>query len=402
MESATQFSPQRTFHIGKYVLAYDILLQGLRGCRAPTQWLTIPELLARYPESATLQTVAPARVLPEFKYTYHGSEALYQCGVMPEQHLPPTHVLTIPHGRTFGRFGVVHVPAADCSLAEYDEGTVSLAILRNDLPGGRLNPRYWKHAAKWHWQRRMLPQAMTCPGKVAVLNCSSSHNFFHWLIEILPRLWTLQQSGAQPDWYVIDAYLPFQRKTLQALGVPLEKVIQPHVSLHVEADELLVPSLFFPNACREVGAQLAQQLNVVDDPRAPRRIFINRRKSRRTKNAAALAVLLRKFGFEEHFLEDYPLAKQIALFRQAEVVLAPHGAGLTHLIHCRPGTEVIELMPARRMQLCYPTLSRIGGLRHTVMSVPKSFLGHALDVPLAELETVLAAATNRRALPAAA
>ena len=37
-----------------------------------------------------------------------------------------------------------------------------------------------------------------------------------------------------------------------------------------------------------------------------------------------------------------PLAKQIELFRCARLVIGPHGAGLTNLVFCAPGTRVIE------------------------------------------------------------
>ena len=57
------------------------------------------------------------------------------------------------------------------------------------------------------------------------VNGDGSHNYCHFMIEILPRLLTLQNSGVKPDWYLIDAYLPFHLQSLQAFGIPPEKIL---------------------------------------------------------------------------------------------------------------------------------------------------------------------------------
>ena len=40
-----------------------------------------------------------------------------------------------------------------------------------------------------------------------------------------------------------------------------------------------------------------------------------------------------------------PLAQQLALFLNAEAIAGPHGAGLTHIAWCRPGTKVTKFFP---------------------------------------------------------
>ena len=39
------------------------------------------------------------------------------------------------------------------------------------------------------------------------------------------------------------------------------------------------------------------------------------------------------------------LAEQIEAFRNARIVLSPHGAGLTNILFCRPNTTLIEIFP---------------------------------------------------------
>jgi len=46
-------------------------------------------------------------------------------------------------------------------------------------------------------------------------------------------------------------------------------------------------------------------------------------------------------------LEDATLARQVALFSAADVIVAQHGAALGNLIWARPGTYVVEICPRR-------------------------------------------------------
>ena len=40
------------------------------------------------------------------------------------------------------------------------------------------------------------------------------------------------------------------------------------------------------------------------------------------------------------------MVDQILLFQSAEFIIGPHGAGLSNLLFCEPGTKVIEFMPS--------------------------------------------------------
>jgi hypothetical protein len=44
-------------------------------------------------------------------------------------------------------------------------------------------------------------------------------------------------------------------------------------------------------------------------------------------------------------LARLPIERQVHMFRNAEAIAAPHGAGLAHIAWCRPGTKVIEFFP---------------------------------------------------------
>ena len=48
----------------------------------------------------------------------------------------------------------------------------------------------------------------------------------------------------------------------------------------------------------------------------------------------------------------------------ASVVLAPHGAGLSNIVFCQPGTKIIELFAPTYVPPCYRIISNICGLEH--------------------------------------
>jgi capsular polysaccharide biosynthesis protein len=125
---------------------------------------------------------------------------------------------------------------------------------------------------------------------------------------------------------------------------------------------------------------------------AGRRIYISRRKTgtRTIDNEEELEALLESCGFETHYMETYPLAKQGQLIADAEIVVAPHGAGLANLIFAQPGTHVIEIVPAGRYNAtCYPEKSRIFGLHHQLIFAERN-ARHGMSVALGDVETALA------------
>ncbi|MDA1054151.1 MAG: glycosyltransferase family 61 protein [Planctomycetota bacterium] len=387
MERHAEVQHPQTFRTGKYVLAIETLLPTFRSTKLPGTWCTVPELVDRFPEQVIQQVVGRDGQLPEFRYHYSGKDPRYN-GAMPEATVPADFLLRIKRGRAFGRDCVIYGPDGT-GLQEFDYQQRTLTALQQELPGGRFNPRYWKHTLRTKRLTKRLPAVRYWPGKVAALNAPSSHNYYHWMLEVLPRLHTLQKCGIVPDWYLVDAFSPFQLQTLRAFDVPLDRVLQPYSGMHVEAEELLVPSRHFPNSCREIGAELIRRIGPKDAAASSRRIFINRRGSRQPSNVDQFRQVLHQFGFEEHYLEDYSMPRQIELFQHAKVVVAMHGAGLTNTVFCSPGVFVVELMPEGKYRPCYPMLSRLCDLRHYLVSAKRTGFTQDVLVPLETVRSLL-------------
>ena len=81
------------------------------------------------------------------------------------------------------------------------------------------------------------------------------------MIDILPRLEALERAGVRPDKYLVDGYRPFQRQSLQALGISQDRIIQPHDHLLLEPSKLYTITRDNPDGRRRVGPWLARALH---------------------------------------------------------------------------------------------------------------------------------------------
>lgn len=398
ISSASYQAPRRWLHVGKYLLPIGVQPRGWRRTKSPREQVRLAQLAVDHPESVVLHTMGKAEALGEFAYECH-TLGQREMRVLPGQLAAPAYVAEIRDGWSFGRHCCVIGPAGKAvrETGFYLDGTV----LSARVPVNRLRPHYWRK--RWEGDvtaRPWLPPKQRIDGRVAVLNTRFSHNFYHWLIDILPRLVPLRQLGATPDFYLVDCLSPFQQNVLAALGIPGHQLIQPHCRLLLEAEQLLVPSLPTPACLREFGRMLSARLGADGNVVSSRRLFITRRKTgtRTIANEAQLESLLRSYGFETHSMEDYTLAEQARLIRESEIVVATHGAALANLLFARPHTRVIEIVPDGRFNsTCYPVKSRVFGLHHQLLFAERARHKQILTVCLEDVVVALARAERAAA-----
>jgi hypothetical protein len=394
MESQSNFrTPRKWLRINKYLVPIGYDAGSKQRCKAPLQQVKIAQLAADHPDVVTLKTWGQAEMMPEFPYDCYTAGTI-ETRELAAKFVPPAFVAQIKNGMSFGR----HCCAIGPSRKAVRETGFNLdsTVLIERKPISPLRLQYWRK--RWEGDltsRPWLPPKQHVSGRVAVLNTRFSHNFYHWMIDILPRLAPLRRLGIDVDYYLIDCLSPFQQTVLTSLGIELHQLVQPHSRLLLEADELIVPSLPTPSCIRELGALLSETMGVVHHE-AERRIYISRRRTgtRTIDNEDELELLLTKLGFETHYMETYPLATQAQLLADAKIVVAPHGAGLANLLFARPGTSVVEIVPAGRYNAtCYPEKSRIFGLHHQlIFAAPGST--HRMVVELSDVEKALASTSR--------
>jgi capsular polysaccharide biosynthesis protein len=189
------------------------------------------------------------------------------------------------------------------------------------------------------------------------------------MFEILPRFEILRLSGVPYDKiYFHRPELPFQKETFAMMGLQVEQMIWAAPDMHVRAKQVIIPSIpsLHANPSSWVCQFLRDQfLSPLSMPRN-KRIFVSRKQAvyRHLVNESELMEILSQYGFEEVVLEGMTVSEQIRLFQASEIVVAPHGAGLSHLVFCDPGTKMVEIFNPNWLCDCYWKLSQHVGLKH--------------------------------------
>lgn len=205
---------------------------------------------------------------------------------------------------------------------------------------------------------------------------TSTKGIYHWLAETLPSIsWTCLP-GAEQIKIVVPTEMPaFKTDSLRFVGVGDDKLVRLQEEACFFENLYVTPgsnsNLFF---AQDFYRQLIERANQESTIPRAEKIYISRRDSNRRilENEAQFEKELEARGFHIAILSGKPLADQIALFANASTIVAPHGGGLTHLIFARPGTQVIEIVPATdqisdasiHLRFNYARVSMIKGLQY--------------------------------------
>ena len=77
-----------------------------------------------------------------------------------------------------------------------------------------------------------------------------------------------------------------------------------------------------------------------------------------------LIKFLKGKGYRILDLNHFTIRNQIEMFAKAEVVISPTGSGLANIIFCKPGTKIIEIIPANHPNRKCERISKILGLKY--------------------------------------
>jgi hypothetical protein len=208
-----------------------------------------------------------------------------------------------------------------------------------------------------------------------VIGCNHIHgNYFHWITQALPAIdhalrrdgQALQVALALP---VLD---PWQEECLRLLGydgvkrITLDDATKLFFFRSVEFSELLNGGAAFclSEAVYRTYSRMRDAVPKIVS--TGRRLYVARTDTlrRRVRNEAALVEEMRQRGFEIVVPGGLTVTEQIRLFREASLVVGPHGAGMTNIVFCEPGTIVYELVPDEYRNVCFGNLALICRLRY--------------------------------------
>lgn len=213
------------------------------------------------------------------------------------------------------------------------------------------------------------------------------HNYGHFLIDCLPALMTAIGAGATERFPAIaPPLLPWHRELLDLmLGEgPRPRLIEaPLVQIKdVVFATAMDHFLHAPNAPLDVIRERVLTAAAIDPAAGAKRIYISRRGSQKRVlvNELDLETALAARGFTIVKPEALSVRDQIALFHQADLIVAPAGAALANVLFCRPGTKVIELQPSNFIGVWVRNIALLVGVDWRAFFAPS---------PLSETEIYL-------------
>ena len=194
--------------------------------------------------------------------------------------------------------------------------------------------QYWRDFAK----PDKIPPAEIVTGRAASLLSTWNSNYYHFLVDALPRLAVLDTIELDDSvrFVVPESLVPWQRQMLQRLDIPDHRLVACRGE-HVQVEELV-----WASAPAHVGfvtpfvvEWLQRRLGRGEPVSSERRLYISRRGSRELENEADVLKVLGHHGFEAVRPELLSFGEQARLFSEARYVVGAHGAGLANAVFAK-------------------------------------------------------------------
>jgi hypothetical protein len=277
-----------------------------------------------------------------------------------ERHaLPGAAAAILPRGRVLGREGVV-----------FDRNGFLIAEPARQFS----TPFDWRELYSI-----VRPKPSYIKGRWGVLTGCGGIGYFHWMLDILPRVVLMREISPNLDgWIVGGLTQPFVRQSLDLIGIPMDICREVRPIDHFVVDELVVASCpSVPGNPPRWAVDFLRQLTagaISATSSLPNRFLVSRRKvaTRSIKNEAELTARLAKYQFEPVVLEALSLVDQIRLFANAEMIVSPHGAGLTNLAFASSNARVIEIFGDDYINVCFWALADILNLNYSCLVAESS------------------------------
>jgi len=203
-------------------------------------------------------------------------------------------------------------------------------------------------------------------GTGAVLISPESHNYYHWLNDVLPRIKLYEDVLHQVDHFCVSASVPAKfLAVLPDFGIPLNKILLVRDRDKLWFDQLFVSSLPGSEGRSPMWAieYIRHKLIKTRAPINPtKKIYLKRgtSTSRKILNENIVINILQDQGFEIIEPGELSIYEQINLVQQAKTVISAHGAALSNLLFSNPDLTVIELFSPDYFRTdCYYTLASI-------------------------------------------
>ena len=203
-------------------------------------------------------------------------------------------------------------------------------------------------------------------------------NYYHFLLEKLPE--HLAALGAAVEAFGrLTLLLPATDHPLDAVLVsearrrfPELPVRRVRTSEKLRCEAVVFHRVRRFSICRSPASRrllsmtveaMRHSVQVFPAAETTRRLFVSRADARKPRlmNEDEVYARIERFGFERVMPGRLPLAEQVGLFSEAQIVAGPHGAGMTNLIFMPEGGAVIGIFGRNLARGTFPWLAHLSG-----------------------------------------
>ena len=210
--------------------------------------------------------------------------------------------------------------------------------------------------------------------EVCILSNFYSRNFYHWVLEELPKVLILERHGFSGR-YVIANLPAFAGEFMGMLGVAVDRLITELDQPTIFRTALYTTSIHGFNLLQHEDVILSLRDALVGGV-APTgrstRLWIDRgagarNPGRELVNREEVQALLARYGFEAIDMGSIALREQVAAAHQASALAGPHGAGFVHVLFQKHGSSVIECFSPQFINPCVFDLCRLMRHRYSML-----------------------------------
>lgn len=231
-----------------------------------------------------------------------------------------------------------------------------------------------------------------------------STEYYHWITDYLIQVFAIEayreRVGRDPLVLIPSNPPAWIRDSLSFAGINHDRTLEWAGGRTSFSSVAVGGSRYHTMSAREshapspmTMAQLGDRIRVAvpeaktDVADQAKRLYVSRADAtdRRVRNEGALMEILDDYGFERIIPGEKSFAEQVRLFSEAEIVLGPHGAGLTNIIFATE-TVLIELFGSYR-NACFFVLAK--GMDHGYACVTCRPEGADLVVNPGDIDAVL-------------
>jgi hypothetical protein len=200
------------------------------------------------------------------------------------------------------------------------------------------------------------------------LGGNGSWNYYHWMIEILPKLEYLKD--LDEEYQNFPLLVSDDVDCIKTFREAFDSIVKYRPTIKLDKNKTyLVGKLIYMNSpnflpfnfrrnekmkisdfstrtssINFLRNSLDADLRCMSQIGIKERLFFARQKEGRNYNQEEIFEIFRRQGFHMVFMEELSLKNQIELVSNAEVIAGPTGAAWTNLIFCREGTRCLSWM----------------------------------------------------------